>query len=1693
MPTAWDEFESVESTPTDWQEFEPVEAKQDERGRRRVDLLGQMADVERERQSNDRTEQALNWLEAPINPRQLAEGVATVIPGAASIPGVRGAVEAIPPELTTAQLAEAAMELTPTGAALPGIRRSMSQAVAGLASPLNVALAAGGGVATSVPRVGGAIARGIAGGFGADMARHLPETARELGTQYEEAETPEEKQRILSDLALSIGMPAAALAAAIPPRVGTPPRISGVMNAEEAAANRAAVNNMAPGTVRAGERMEWAPPEIAAPDQFQLGEMPFEASRRFGTTKLGEVEVLPSTGRLPAVQILDEPRTLLERETRGKTSFGADAPTLTREALPMPPEITRAVAEAEAIGLNRAAAEAENVARGTRDNPSYRQPKEFTAERAAQQERRAARQSVEEGLTMPEVPLEPLAPDVGQFPEAPGMPQGTLSGLQSSRIQAGKTNVRTNQRNTPPEPITPRTPVEPPKTTESAFEFGYSRRTPEGIAELEAMKADHVRKVEAAKAAKDMNARANLATPGQMIDEALSIAKGEVADRRQAREWLANRELQDLPATAGTARAYELGKQVTTKEALASLKERVAAEEARASTMLESAADDAAVAAASDVGTRAGLLKEAVESSHGMGAGQKFDKTKITPEEYQARMASETPLGEGPTPAASPVDLVSKLEGLKFGTTGAEGKVFSLPHPDAIKAIARQTWDDALDLAIAAVKAGRAVKDAIDYALQHLQKNVRTFDADQIRQNLEYVVSNETKGLSTAAAPGGPTAGAAPARGAVPPAPAAAGAVPPTIPPATRPPAPSAVPPAPAPTVPPRITLDDIYERFVPAPKAGKSVGQVVSEAAEAFKTGFSSRFRPLNKLAEDVAKSYGGTARDVAGIFEQLKGSSGKAEADVYRFDKAVSDLVKGEERDFNAYLMLRRSIDRLQQDVASGETRRGVSAYTIPELQSKLAQLESNIGPARVSNFKAASDAFQTHLDQALQLQVTSGRMPIEVYEAIKDGNQFYAPFKIMKYVEETMRPEGSGRRVDTMADLTKAMEGIEDPNFKLGDMLPAARQSIVMSRILAEKNKAMSEITQLAAMDTGELMIKKLGPQQDAPKGMDVVNVLENGKQVRYAVDKTVADAVAVYGSGAASMIARAAAGTFRLGATTFNLPFQVSNLLADLPRAAFVSKYGVNGVRDLVTFPMDVVHGLYSAIAGNVFGHKNKLFMDFLDSGAAGTTVQKYLTPDALEFKPVPSKTGIVRDTLNTVAHFADAIEQTSKVVGIKRAIKSEGKTSGKELAIDVPEAVTEVRRFSGSPDFGRMGKWVDQYRLNLLYMFLNARIQGTVADMGRLLGRDGAGTAAKTWGKVGVPVGLATAYLAWLNNSDDYKEDFAKRSEQEKRNYWLIPKDTFITSANGEKMRDYWRIPKREIAKWTANIVESGLDFARERDPQALADWGTAMAEELIPVNVQGDTMQERMESVGASLNPIIKAPLEVATGRDMYRHKPIVPDTQKKASPELQFTDRTPAVFKQLAEAMPDVAPEAFRSPLMLENMAKNFTAGLFTQFLPRKPVEGRSKLENTPLLQRFQAIPFSDDTEFRQQVDTLEREAADEQLTRYRQAQALVEDNKGKTPAEIMRVLVEKHGRDAKLAQRTMDLYVAEKNGVTAQERRVLALPSAQRAAWVADFLRPLDGPAKAAAIQDMARKRILTEAVAAELVKLQTSTEGR
>lgn len=1144
--------------------------------------------------------------------------------------------------------------------------------------------------------------------------------------------------------------------------------------------------------------------------------------------------------------------------------------------------------------------------------------------------------------------------------------------------------------------------------------------------------------------------------------------------------------------------------------------------------------------------------------------------------------------------------------------------------------------------------------------------------------------------------------------------------------------------------------LEEAERITAPAPEPGplKSAGEKLRLVPKQVQTSLVSEFTPLRDLERNIHESAGAPAPklDLARKFEQVAGAPAKAEADVIDFTRAVVDPIRDHADDFNTYLFLKRTENRLETDPLTKK----VGDWTADKARVGLEELCGKVGDEAFNKMEAAGQAYQEEMDKALQLQVSSGRMSQEVYDRIKSSNDFYARFKVMKYITDEAGPAGTGRQIATTSDLTKAISGIDEGDLRIGNILQASAEQIVRSRILAEKNKVMLELDQLAQLDKSgefvkparptryfqieykpaEQILKQLGLQETAknpqvleqsfikvgkaiqfadevglklkqknlpsslgratlggvesggrvnlnaftsevishelghsydtilrdvsgrpiiktknvfgvqrdvpqhlssainepmainpktgkrmigqnefqkelgalvdytglggsPKyrasakerfaeflqlyihnpakarelaptwtehfemnilpnhrvqdlverlskfyqkvdslpniltplkelddanyletairrafpdkkpqlgvafgtkakpGNEIVNYLKDGKEVALEVSKPVATAIQGLNAAQTGLITKVLASTkvpLQWGATSANAAFQVVNLLfADLPRAALISRYGVRSLEDVYRFPADWAYSLFTSMKGN-FGRPNELFMDWLRSGAANSTIQRELTPGA--FKATlglkePWKLGRVLSApkelvLDNVAKFSNAIEETSKILGLKRGLRIEGidKLAPEAAASKLQQIAAEVRNYSGSPDFARKGR--DTTSMNLLFMFFNARMQGATADLTRLAGMTGTKEAGAAWLRLGAAVGIPATILALVNTSDKYRADYEKIPDWEKKNYFMIPRDSFFVNDNGERIREYYRVPKREIVSLFGNMIESAVDFGRKQDPKAFKSFAVDALETLSPLNIQGKTATERLESVVGSANPLVKVPIEQATGRDTFRHQNIVPDYMKQAEPTEQYRTTTPpGVVK--------VAKKLGISPLRLSAAIESSTGGGVTQFTPGRPEVGRSKLTKFPVLKRFVRSGSVDGEDAQADITAAEQKESTAAVIRRREALEILRQwrENNRTPAQRQKDIADIKKTDPALAKKVLTLNEEATHGITYQDKTILALgvESGARAEYIKGQLAKMNPRDSQAYLDNLRKKKILTEKVQQQL----------
>ena len=960
-------------------------------------------------------------------------------------------------------------------------------------------------------------------------------------------------------------------------------------------------------------------------------------------------------------------------------------------------------------------------------------------------------------------------------------------------------------------------------------------------------------------------------------------------------------------------------------------------------------------------------------------------------------------------------------------------------------------------------------------------------------------------------------------------------------------PPPPGVPPAPAqaaappPGKPVRIedALPDVARVFEapPKPSWGQSFVEYVKQVPRKIQTHLTSEFQPLAVWERKVRKAAGLPAKewgtDAACVAEGIYGAAAKAELDVRNFEAAIAPI-KDYQKEFDYFLFLVRTRDRIMTD----PEKRKVGDWDLQKVDQNLAALKRFLPPGIYQKFeeiglnrigpdgKVIRGAYQEAMDRALRLQVDAGLMSHEVYEKIRSMNDIYAPFAVMKYIDQatetdprTGSPAG-GRAMATAGHLTYAIQGISDPDFRLGGILHASAEQIYRSRILAEKNRIMRRIASIATIKVPdnpfEIVSQPvylppsapgqkghwLGPNHHAlPKDKGLLPFRINGEIYGLVVPKDVEGALQGLNYQQADYtdkMLRAFQSGMRAGATTYNISFQAVNAFLDATRLALISRYGIRSPIDLPVFVMDWFHGLASSISGN-FGEGNYLYKLALEKGVLNSTIQRIITPEKFyrpeRLSPIEQKAGPIvkagRWLLDSAAAFANAIEEATKLTGLRRALRMESfdNLSHSQKLEQWDRIRTEIRRYSGSPDFARSTP--DSRRFNLLMMFFNAKLQDAASDLSRLAGKGGRlGDTIAAWTRIAIS-SLPIVGLALLNHSDEYLKDYEEIPRWEKDNYFMIPRDSYFTTDDGRKIRDYYRIPKRGLLQMVDVMVNDLCDFMKgstEGNPfnKLAADFFETWA----PINIEGKNMQERAESVVSTLNPLLRLPVEQIFNRDTWRHRDIISQRLARFAAPEQYRASTPEVWKELGKM-------TGLSPVRLQQAVSTLTAGLITQFAMNKPVGERSWVTEAPILKRLVRSVFTTDEIGESYLNKLIEQQGSDSAVLSRTLEELWEGIKLRPKEEQARIIAELVRVGGPQAARLLRQIMREDRlGLTYHDRQMLRLGVADwtRARFIAFELQRMADPNKQQEwMQELRKKRILTPRVAVQVQRLLKGAEAQ
>jgi hypothetical protein len=168
---------------------------------------------------------------------------------------------------------------------------------------------------------------------------------------------------------------------------------------------------------------------------------------------------------------------------------------------------------------------------------------------------------------------------------------------------------------------------------------------------------------------------------------------------------------------------------------------------------------------------------------------------------------------------------------------------------------------------------------------------------------------------------------------------------------------------------------------------------------------------------------------------------------------------------------------------------------------------------------------------------------------------------------------------------------------------------------------------------------------------------------------------------------------------------------------------------------------------------------------------------------------------------------------------------------------------------------------------------------------------------------GAPVVLATLALYAMNRDDDR---YKKLNDYEKRMYYHFY-DVF-------EENDHWRLPKPfEVGALFSSVPEVMFEMSLSEEP----DRGRVAASAIAWI-IQEQLM---LSPDVQALNPVF----ELMINENRFTESPIVTNWEAQKDPKDQYSYRTNKTVKEMAQSMPEWAPEWARSPKQLEHLLKGY------------------------------------------------------------------------------------------------------------------------------------------------------------------------
>lgn len=685
--------------------------------------------------------------------------------------------------------------------------------------------------------------------------------------------------------------------------------------------------------------------------------------------------------------------------------------------------------------------------------------------------------------------------------------------------------------------------------------------------------------------------------------------------------------------------------------------------------------------------------------------------------------------------------------------------------------------------------------------------------------------------------------------------------------------------------------VDDVSESALSkyASKIGKRVERKssVRKGLDSAYTMWVNAWHPVESYADKIQKASGvniPVEKSVKYNIKKYLGSGGIAKLRHEKELKPILAEVQDIPRDlFEGYLMAKR-------DLGFEEAGRKIKGVDPDLARRAITEMHEMLGVDRVKQLDETINKLYAYQDAGLQKLRDTGFIDDATYEAIKNRNIDYVPYKrVMDKVDEILGISNSVQ-VSTKPGMLKEIKGSDR-------LIQSPLESIIADtykiEALVAKNDFVNSFVKLKDyFDDGTIKALK-GKTFDK----NTISVWRNGVKEIYQVEPEIEAVIKGLDQESLDIVSRLAGditGIFRQAQTGRNIDFMIPNIVKDQFDAAVNAKYGY------IPF-VDYIRGLGHLINYDFRGG-DKLVEDWLRAG--GDQVYRRVASKASVGEGISEATGSggmrgVKDSVVKVLDFLGRYSETPTRLGVAgKAYKATG---------NIAEAVLESRE--ATVDFARMG--TKMRVANAFIPFLNPSVQG-FDKMLRTLKSNPRKFAFALAAYGGLPATLASLY-----NNAFHGREYAEVPDWEKENNFIIMTGETI---NGKPW--YLKIAKGNTIPYVANPADYFITYLYKNDQQSFQSLLTSMLTGALPVIGDGSNASDvGSRTLGNIIPQPIKPLVEAKSNFDLFKNKPIESISMQFKEPKNRSKAGTPWLYKSIGKALD-------MSPLKVEKILEGYLAG---------------------------------------------------------------------------------------------------------------------------------------------------------------------